>query len=226
MKSIQNRRMCAIVPLNIPEKSKSRLSRRLNKSQRYRLTITMLLNVLAALRKSRSVDDIAVVCADRNVASLVQEHGATFLWEGRRRGLNKALNFALRALSNQSSFLIIHADLPLLTAKDVDEIVLASEDHPLTLVPSKDTTGTNAMVMKVPGLIKFAFGKNSFIRHVNLAKKHGISYKILQIEGAAFDVDDEKDLDALTDLSRTEQRNRDNDTEFSSLHYLETKSVT
>jgi 2-phospho-L-lactate guanylyltransferase len=170
--------------------------------------MAMLVNVLSALRNARTVATITVVCADRKVEPIIKDRGATFLWEGHRRGINGALNLALRRTSpNDWPILIINADLPFLTAREVDEIVIGSETYSLALVPSKDRTGTNAILMQVPGLIKLAFGKNSFRKHLNLAKKKRVPCKVLQIEGVAFDVDDEEDLDALMQRSTKTYRN-------------------
>ena len=197
MKSTINSHIHAIVPLKIPSKSKTRLSHRLTRDQRSSLTIAMLVKVLTALRGARTVSSVTVVCADRRVRSITEKCGATFLWEGHRHGLNRALNFALKNLPNDSAVLIIHADLPFLTAKEVDQIVNGAADHSIALVPSKDKTGTNAILMQLPGLIKLAFGKDSFRKHLNLTKKKRVSCSVLRIEGVAFDVDEEDDLDEL-----------------------------
>ena len=140
----------AIVPVNVPSKSKKRLSCRLDANQRASLTIAMLTNVLIALKKSDSVGSVTVVCADRRLQMLVEGCAATFLWEGRRRGLNPALNLAMKEVTSDSAVLIIHADLPLLTSDDVDDLVRRTRNYSLTLVPSKDGTGTNAILMQSP----------------------------------------------------------------------------
>jgi 2-phospho-L-lactate guanylyltransferase len=157
----------------------------------------MLVNVLTALRNARTLDTVTVVCADRKMKPIVQECGATFLWEGHRRGLNGALNFALKNIPNNSHILIIHADLPLLTSEEVNHLIIGAQNHPLTVVPSKDKTGTNAILMREPNIIRLAFGKGSFQKHINLAKQRRVYCKILRINGVAFDVDEEDDLKEL-----------------------------
>ena len=187
----------AIVPVNVPNGSKRRLSNRLTVNQRASLTITMLINVLSALKRSSSVGSVTVVCADKKIQSLVEGCGATFLWEGRRRGLNPALNLAMKEVTSDSAVLIIHADLPLLTSDDVDDLVRRTRNYSLSLVPSKDGTGTNAILMQSPSMIRLAFGKDSFRKHDMLAKKRKVAYRVLRIHGVAFDIDDEQDLDEL-----------------------------
>jgi 2-phospho-L-lactate guanylyltransferase len=197
-----------IVPVNIPSRSKMRLSRRLNANQRASLTLAMLTNVLTALRKAASVDSVTVVCADRKIQMLVEEYDATFLYEGKRRGLNSALNFAMRRFTSSCAILIIHADLPLLTSDDVDYLVRRSRNYPFTLIPSKDGTGTNAILMQSPSMITPAFGEGSFRKHETLAKKRRLPYKVLRIQGVAFDVDDEHDLDELMRIQFDKQTAR------------------
>jgi 2-phospho-L-lactate guanylyltransferase len=187
----------AIVPLNVPNGSKKRLSRLLDVNQRARLTITMLINVLSALKQSTSVRSVTVVCADREIQAVVEGYGAAFLLEARRRGLNLALAFAMRKVPSDSSVLIIHADLPLLTSHDVDNLVRRAGNCSLALGPSKDGTGTNAILMRRPNMIPLAFGKSSFHRHYALARKMKLALRVVRIHGVAFDVDDEQDLDEL-----------------------------
>ena len=187
----------AIVPVKVPGKSKMRLSRRLNEVERTSLTISMLINVLTALRRAKSVASLTVVCADRRLRLLVEECGASFLWEGHPRGLNRALNFALRRIPSGSPILIIHADLPFLTPEDVDNLIMRAQGYPLAFVPSKDRTGTNALLMQSPNLIKLAFGKGSFGKHIMQSKKAKIRHESFRIYGVAFDVDEEEDLDEL-----------------------------
>ena len=187
----------AIVPVNVPNGSKKRLSNRLDANQRASLTITMLINVLSALKRSSSVGSVTVVCADKKLQELVEGCGAYFLWEGRRRGLNPALDFAMKEVPSDSPVLIIHADLPLLTAYDVDNLVRKAGNCSLALVPSKDGMGTNAILMRSPNMIRLAFGKGSFHRHDVFARKTKLAFRVIRIHGAAFDIDDEQDLDEL-----------------------------
>jgi len=181
----------------MPNGSKTRLSRRLDANQRASLTITMLINVLAALKRSRSVESVTVVCADTRMQALVERCGATFLWEGKPRGLNPALSFAMKGVTPDSSILIIHADLPLLTSDDVDHLVRRTVNYSLALVPSKDGAGTNAILMQSPNIIRLAFGKGSFHKHCMSARKKRLDFRVIRIHGVAFDVDDEEDLDEL-----------------------------
>jgi len=199
----------AIVPVNVPNGSKTRLSHRLNANQRTSLTIAMLTNVLSALRRSRSISSVTVVCAEREMHAVVEGYGATFLWEGRRRGLNRALDFTMKKVPSDSSVLIIHADLPILTSDDVDNLIRRAGDCSIALIPSKDGTGTNAILMRSPRMIRLAFGTNSFHKHYVLARKMRLALRVVRIHGIAFDIDDENDLDELAKYYDNVQTQRD-----------------
>ena len=187
----------AVVPVKVPRKSKMRLSHLLNAAERTSLTISMLINVLTALRRAESIASVTVVSADRGLRQLVEGCGASFLWENHHQGLNRALTYALRKIPGGNPILIIHADLPFLMAEEVDRLTMKAQRYPLTFVPSKDETGTNAIVMQSPNLIKLSFGRGSFGRHVMLAKKAKVRHESVRIYGIEFDVDDEQDLDKL-----------------------------
>jgi 2-phospho-L-lactate guanylyltransferase len=185
----------AIVPLKSIKKSKSRLSG-LRPEDRAKLTLAMLRNVLVALRNARGISDVTVVSGDRSASRIAHSHGATFLWEGRRRGLNKAMKLAIAKLEQgpTGAAMIIHADLPLLTSHDVDSFVTRSQDCHIAIVPCKNGTGTNALLLRPPNAIPPVFGKESCKMHLSLAKKTGFRWKVLRIRGIQFDIDNPGDL--------------------------------
>lgn len=185
----------AIVPLKIIKQSKTRLSG-LSSKDRRKLTIAMLSNVLVALRKSRKINDVMVVSGDKSVSRIAHLYGAKFLWEGKRHGLNKALKLAIGKLDQESpeTAMIIHADLPLLTTKDVNEFVSRSKRVQIAIAPCKNGTGTNALLLRPPTAIPPAFGKGSFRTHLSLARKTKFRWKVLRISGIQFDIDEPRDL--------------------------------
>ncbi len=189
----------AIVPLHIPKLSKVRLSKVYNKEERARLTLVMLDHVLSTLHRAHTISSVTVVSADRNVRRKVEERGARFIWEGQKRGLNSAISLAQRRLKieKNSSILIIHADLPTLSPRDVDSFVRAARHYEIGIGPSKDGTGTNALFLETPNLISTAFGRESFHKHLLLIRKKSLRHKIIRLRGIGFDLDDTNDLQRL-----------------------------
>jgi 2-phospho-L-lactate guanylyltransferase len=189
----------AIVPLKTIKKSKTRLHA-LSLQDRAKLTVAMLSNVLDALRRSRKIGDITVVSADKSVSKIAHRKGAEFLSEGRRHGLNRALRLAVRQLEKKGAgtAMIIHADLPLLKTRDVDKFLTGTEGFQIAMVPCKNGTGTNALLLRPPSASPLVFGKESFKTHLSLAKKAKFRCRILRIRGIQFDIDDPRDLRKFT----------------------------
>lgn len=183
----------AIVPVKAIIKSKRRLSA-LSPQQRAKLTIAMLTNVLAALSRSPRISSVTVVSGDKSTSKIAHRFGAEFLWEGTGHGLNRALRLAVRELDERTTAMMIHADLPLLKTKDVDQFVTRSQHFQIAIVPCKNGTGTNALLVRPPSAISPVFGKGSFGKHLSQAKRTGLPWKVLRIRGIQFDIDDNQDL--------------------------------
>jgi 2-phospho-L-lactate guanylyltransferase len=189
-------RVHAIVPLNILRKSKARLSPMLKPAEREQLTVAMLKDVLLVLKRSRQVGSVTVVSADKNARSISRRFGANFLWEGKRRGLNKGLKLAISNSERRgaSSVLVIHSDLPLLKPREIDEFLEKSQAYSVSLTPSKDGAGTNALLMRPPRVIRPVFGRDSFRKHLSLAMKTNARSRVIRLRGISFDVDKPRDL--------------------------------
>jgi 2-phospho-L-lactate guanylyltransferase len=170
----------------------------------------MLLDVIRALQKVRRINKITVVSADFSVRRITRRVGVHFLWEGKRRGLNKGVRLALRdALQrNASAALILPADIPLITPHEISRFLNLSDDYPISLTPSKDGAGTNALLLRPPGMIPPAFGKNSFGRHRSIARRKGIRPRVVKLRGLALDVDEPSDLTLLKRRSLTNETGR------------------
>jgi len=186
----------AIVPVNVLRKSKARLSPILSARERAQLTVAMLADVLYALRKVRRIRSVTVVSADKDAGKIAMRFGANFLWEGNRRGLNKGVRLAIRNSERRgaSAVLVIHADLPLLTPREIQRFLVKSRGYPMALAPSKDGRGTNALLLHPPQVIAPVFGKDSFRRHLSLSSQRGISRRVLRFRGISFDMDEPRDL--------------------------------
>jgi 2-phospho-L-lactate guanylyltransferase len=188
----------AIVPLKSIKKSKTRLSE-LKADERAKLTEAMFRNVLLALRSARGISDITVVSRDRRASRIARRYGAKFLWEGRSHGLNSAVKLAIERLDHETggAAMIIHADLPLVKSRDIDKFVTQSLGSQVAMVPCKNGTGTNALLLAPPSAIRPVFGKGSYRTHLALAKQTGLRCKVLRIRGIQFDIDDPRDLRRL-----------------------------
>lgn len=189
----------AIVPLNALALAKSRLAAVLSPDERRQLVFWMAGRVLRALRDSGVIDTIAVVSPDVDALVWAGEGGAVpVLQRGGRlnAGLFQARRWALE--SGAERLLVLLADLPLLAPDEVRAFVALAEQEPtLALAPDRRCVGTNAMLLRPPDVIPFAFGRASFVRHQELAASAGIVPRMLASPGLAFDTDQPDDLEML-----------------------------
>jgi 2-phospho-L-lactate guanylyltransferase len=170
----------------------------------------MLSDLLAVLRNVRRIHRVIVVSADPSVRCIVKPFGAGFLWEGKRRGLNKGVRLAIQKSKRRGAavVLVIHADIPLVTTREIRRFLRDSRNDSVALTPSKDGYGTNALLLRPPEVIRPAFGKDSFRRHLSLARQKGLSRKVVRSKAIAFDVDRPSDLRRLLRYSLSNETGR------------------
>lgn len=216
-------RVHAVIPLSAAPRIKTRLSGVLTLGERTALARWMAGRVLDAVGASRAVDAVAVVSPDEEALAWAAARGAVALrQEG--RGLNAALEIGRRWASNgrpyasdggerapsegldasdgdMDALLVLLGDLPYLTPGDVAALVRAlppSGDGPaVVLAPDRRDRGTNALLLRPPGTLPFAFGRDSFQRHEARALALGVRTLCYTSGGTQRDVDTPDDLAAL-----------------------------
>src|SRR5260370_29117929 len=68
----------------------------------------------------------------------------------------------------------LEVDGPLVQASDIDDLLAVEcEDRALVIVPSRDGTGTNAILRTPPTLFPSHFGRGSFAKHVGEPERTG-----------------------------------------------------
>ena len=192
----------AIVPVKALHESKSRLSEVLTKEQRAELTREMLLNTLHELAEVPEIERTLVVSADSTALTLAQELGAEVIEERGPPSLNKALSQATTIASEMQAeaVLVLPADLPLLQAADVRDLIGRAHDPPVIVVsPDRKRSGTNALLMAPSGAIRYGFGPDSFERHVRSAEASGARVEIIELPNLGLDLDAPEDLEIYKD---------------------------
>jgi 2-phospho-L-lactate guanylyltransferase len=191
----------AVVPVKTLLKSKTRLSSFFTLQERPQFTLAMLEDVLNAL-KSSNVRRTIVVSPDLTVEKLVKSFGMTFLLET-QQGLNQALNQATKWCLRQAADLVLFlpADVPLITAKDLNQLVKLARNNSMVISPSQNG-GTNALLQSPPGLISASFGSDSFKKHISKAAAKHVDTKIYVSSNVMLDIDSEKDLMQLLKVGK------------------------
>ena len=187
----------AIVPVKPMRRAKSRLGSVLGADERLALSREMLNRVLEALVGVPEIERTLLVSRDSEAMALARHHGARTLSERPPIDLNQALQQATRAAvgSGASAVLVVPADLPLVTADDLRELVSLAESPPVVVIaPDRRQAGTNALLASPAGLIEYAFGPSSFDRHRALALAAGARVLVCDRPGLALDLDLPEDL--------------------------------
>ncbi len=193
----QPARLVAIVPVRTLEGAKSRLGEVLDPEERLELVVRLLERTVRALVDTPAIDETVVVSPDREVRRIATDLGARSLAQ-RGSGLNGALEEARDdALAGGATALfVVPADLPAISADAVAELlrVMTTDDRPLVaIVPDRHVRGTNALLLRPPGVIGFAFGGDSRIAHAGLASAAGVRF--VELDGPlALDLDTPEDL--------------------------------
>lgn len=191
-----------LLPVKEFAAAKQRLSPALDSSARAGLASAMLKDVLAALRRARTPERIVVFTAAAEVLELVRPFGFETVREECVDGHSAAINGLVEKFSGSASrILAIAGDLPFLSPSEVDFALNAASD-PVTLIPSRDWTGTNGIVFIPPAKIRMEYGEGSFRRHLSKAAAAGHSCDVMDLPGIAFDIDTPADLQAFLDDPR------------------------
>jgi 2-phospho-L-lactate guanylyltransferase len=193
----------ALVPVKTRGLCKSRLSDRLVAESRLTLVRSMLERCLAALRESRTINRIAVVSPERDTVPsdilVLADPGG---------GLNAALDAGRLALLEQGAreLVVLPADLPLVTADDIDALVELGRRGGFALATDAAGTGTNALYVAPPTPFRFQFGPGSRFLHMQEAANVGLRAELLRTSGLELDVDGPSDLGEL--IARDDARYR------------------
>jgi 2-phospho-L-lactate/phosphoenolpyruvate guanylyltransferase len=187
----------AVVPVKDLRGTKSRLAPILDPGARAGLTLYMMGRVVAAIGGA-GVEDVCVVSPDRIVLNEAQGRGATPLVQ-KSRGLNPALEEGRRRALDLGAraLLVLPADLPLLDAADVRAVLQVSEGTSAVISPDGARSGTNALLIRPPGALPFAFGPDSFEAHLEAARGRGLEVRVCERPHLAFDLDTAEDLARL-----------------------------
>ena len=176
----------ALVPIKARAECKCRLAERLSPEARLGLVRLMLNRVLAELAASRTVGHIAVVCPERDTLAA----DITVL-DDAGNGLNAALDAARGVLVAQGAreLVVLPADLPFVTAADIDTLVESGRRAGFALAGDLAGTGTNALYITPPAPFRFQFGPGSRLRHLGEATRLGRHPELVRAAGLEFDLD-------------------------------------
>jgi len=191
-----------LLPVKDFKDSKQRLVSALDANTRAELARAMLTDVLNAIARARTPQRVVVFSSAEEIMELAKTFGFDAVFEKSVAGHSAAVNAMVEELSQASTrILSIAADLPRLVPSEID-FALDAASEPITLIPSRNWTGTNGVVFITPARITMEYGEGSFRRHLSKAAATGLRSDVMNLPGIAFDIDTPEDLQAFLEDPR------------------------
>jgi 2-phospho-L-lactate guanylyltransferase len=186
------------IALIIPVKGtnpKARLSPLFGARERKQLQVAMLEDTLLAVGKAKRSRQTYVVSSDPEILKFAERFGVGSLEEERDSGVNSAVESAISRLQDYDGWLVLPADLPLISANDIRTVfTLHRLGSPIILSPSEDYSGTNLLLMTRRRRIQLHYDDDSFNKHVKEATSTGTKTAVYYSENVAFDIDHAGDV--------------------------------
>jgi 2-phospho-L-lactate guanylyltransferase len=192
-------RTLAILPIKSFSQAKQRLRDELSDADRRALVDAMFSDVLVALRRVASLEQIIVVSGDRTAQRIAGGYGATVV-EDDERGHNAAVMQGIDAALEDGieRVLLVPGDCPLLDPKELEELFAhPAGERSVLVIPDRHGTGTNALLLTPPDVLAPSFGPDSCQRHMGHAYAAGVPAHVVDLPSLALDVDTPDDLEAL-----------------------------
>jgi len=194
-----------LIPLKDPTNAKSRLADLLSAEERRRLAWAMFEDVIRAVAGARKPDRVALVSSFTPAIERARILNWEVLIEESQVSESASVDWASRILSEQGfdTVMRLPADLPLVRASDIDELLSGKLDSPgAVLVPSREGTGTNAIIRTPPALFPSRFGPNSLALHKEEAARVGFECRVVNNERIALDIDEPSDVERLLECRK------------------------
>jgi 2-phospho-L-lactate guanylyltransferase len=190
-----------VIPVKPLGAALGRLAGVLAPPARRELQWEMLGAVLSASVDARGLDEVLVVTADPVIAGLAGAFGARVVADhDPPRGMNAAVTIGCETARAEGAdaSLVLTGDLPLIRPDDIDTIIAHAPRGPgAVLTPSRDRTGTNAMLLSGPRILTPRLGPGSLAAHLAQAHDLGVATVICELPTVALDIDTPNDLELL-----------------------------
>lgn len=189
-----------IIPVRPPAEGKTRLAAVLDGPGRAELVERMFRHVLAVAVQSVPAAQVYVVSRSAMLLQHARDCGANGVDE-EAGGHIAALVQASARVDQGAPVLALSADLPLVKTSEIAAMEEALAKADVVAATDRAGVGTNALLMRRPGLIAYAFGEASLARHRERTEARQLRFAVLTSDGLASDVDDPPDLALLAAMA-------------------------
>lgn len=192
-------RAILLIPFKSLDTAKQRLSDALDATQRSQLAEAMLCDVLAAAAGVKKRIDVAIVTGDQRAQQLAAEHEILVIDDTRNESETAAIEMATAWCEERGydTTIVAPADIPLITAEELHQVLDAAPAEGAVFVPAYDRRGSNCILRRPAPLIPLRFGNDSFLPHCEAMKQTGKPLIIIELPGIGLDIDNPHELDLL-----------------------------
>jgi 2-phospho-L-lactate guanylyltransferase len=183
----------AVIPVKPFEEGKTRLASVLDAAERHALNRFFLAHTLEAALSILPADNIVVVSRSPEVQSMALALGVLALPDTMDT-LNAAFATGRRHARDADAVLSLSSDLPFLTPDDLLAMLRVPSSPTVTIAADRHGTGTNALLLRPPEVISYAYGPMSFDAHCRAAAEMHAVLVVVSRPGLQFDVDTPEDL--------------------------------
>jgi 2-phospho-L-lactate guanylyltransferase len=194
-----------LIPIKDPAQAKTRLRELLSADERRRLAWAMFEDVCRAVANCARADRVVIVTSFARAIERAKASGWDVLTEESQTSESASVDWASRKLADAGfdAVMRLPADLPCVLASDIDELLGHDLARPGALiVPSREGTGTNAIIRNPPALFPSRFGPDSLRLHKEEAARVGVLPLVIENPRIALDIDEPSDLEILLERGR------------------------
>ena len=186
-----------LIPVKDLTRAKQRLATLMTQDERSHLAWLMFENTLATVSRAKNVDRIAVVTLYPPAIELAEKYGMELIIETEQISESASVDYGSKEAMKRGATAVLRLpiDLPLIATSDIETILDHDIEAPsAVIVPSRDGTGTNAILRRPPDIFRSHFGAGSLAKHVAEAAAAGAQCRVIDLQRIALDIDDPDDL--------------------------------
>lgn len=194
-----------LIPVKEFREAKKRLAPHFSAADRAALAEAMCEDFFQVVSTIRCVKRVFVVSKEPGALARARERGWETIVEKRQISESDSVDAASQYCAAQgvNALLRLPIDLPLAEPQDIEAVFRKFDEKfdgnfhgapAAILIPSRDGTGTNALLRTPPGLFPSRFGPNSFALHRAEAERCGARICVLRNARLELDIDKLEDL--------------------------------
>ncbi len=193
--------MWCIIPIKSLNQAKHRLKHVLYPDERQEFFKAMFEDVLSTMMSVPDFEQVAVATVCPAACIIAKKYGAIVLSTSQDEGQTAAVERSAKILDAReiTSMLVIPGDVPLVPVEEIKIVLDLHEKAPsMTIVPAQDEPGPNCIALSPTIAAPLRFGPNSYVPHLETARKLGLSLQSPKLTGLGLDIDTPEDLLVLS----------------------------